>query len=195
MRNALRTAIATAALAGAAIVPFAAAGSAFAAVPTTVAAASEYDGREVLIAPGRLAVLQNGDQGPKVWVRAVAKDWKPGDGWAGRVLGTLDPAHPTLTVDDLSLELQGTTSTAPVLKVTGPDGTHTYPLPTVDAGSPGQGPVTPVGEKLGKRTLANGGYAELYEKATRPELWLITCGDIKDGHRPDNIILYADLVA
>ncbi|MEU7603167.1 class F sortase [Streptomyces sp. NPDC041003] len=37
--------------------------------------------------------------------------------------------------------------------------------------------------------------AKVYGDTTRPELRIITCGgEITDGHRPDNIILYADLV-
>ncbi|MFD4867910.1 class F sortase [Streptomyces sp. NPDC058412] len=37
--------------------------------------------------------------------------------------------------------------------------------------------------------------AKVYGDTTRPELRVITCGgEITDGHRPDNIILYADLV-
>ncbi|WP_327253861.1 hypothetical protein [Streptomyces sp. NBC_01244] len=28
-------------------------------------------------------MLRNGAEGPEVWIRAVAADWKPGDGWAG----------------------------------------------------------------------------------------------------------------
>ncbi|MEV3989470.1 class F sortase [Streptomyces sp. NPDC049837] len=37
---------------------------------------------------------------------------------------------------------------------------------------------------------------KVYGDTTRPELRLITCGgELVDGHRPDNIILYADLVA
>ncbi|MFI1939872.1 class F sortase [Streptomyces purpureus] len=36
---------------------------------------------------------------------------------------------------------------------------------------------------------------KVYGDTPRPELRLITCGgDLVDGHRPDNIILYADLV-
>ncbi|MER5964060.1 class F sortase [Streptomyces sp. NPDC002057] len=38
--------------------------------------------------------------------------------------------------------------------------------------------------------------AKVYGDTERPELRLITCGgELVDGHRPDNIILYADLVA
>ncbi|MEV0412067.1 class F sortase [Streptomyces sp. NPDC050448] len=37
--------------------------------------------------------------------------------------------------------------------------------------------------------------AKVYGNTERPELRLITCGgEITDGHRPDNIIVYADLV-
>ncbi|MFJ8589071.1 class F sortase [Streptomyces sp. NPDC093595] len=37
---------------------------------------------------------------------------------------------------------------------------------------------------------------KVYGDTTHPELRLITCGgELVDGHRPDNIILYADLVA
>ncbi|MDX3540289.1 class F sortase [Streptomyces sp. MB09-01] len=37
--------------------------------------------------------------------------------------------------------------------------------------------------------------AKVYGDTARPELRIITCGgEITDGHRPDNIILYADLV-
>ncbi|MFI8827554.1 class F sortase [Streptomyces sp. NPDC053431] len=36
---------------------------------------------------------------------------------------------------------------------------------------------------------------EVYGDTTRPELRLITCGgELVDGHRPDNIVVYADLV-
>ncbi|MFF5762563.1 class F sortase [Streptomyces tanashiensis] len=38
--------------------------------------------------------------------------------------------------------------------------------------------------------------AKVYGNTTRPELRLVTCGgELVDGHRPDNIIVYADLVA
>ncbi|MFE5593180.1 class F sortase [Streptomyces sp. NPDC056549] len=38
--------------------------------------------------------------------------------------------------------------------------------------------------------------ARVYGNTTRPELRLVTCGgELVDGHRPDNIIVYADLVA
>ncbi|MEU4061381.1 class F sortase [Streptomyces wedmorensis] len=38
--------------------------------------------------------------------------------------------------------------------------------------------------------------AKVYGDTKRPELRIVTCGgELVDGHRPDNIILYADLVA
>ncbi|MEV5239037.1 class F sortase [Streptomyces cinnamoneus] len=37
---------------------------------------------------------------------------------------------------------------------------------------------------------------KVYGNTDRPELRLITCGgDLRDGHRPDNIVLYADLTS
>ncbi|WP_432134673.1 MULTISPECIES: class F sortase [unclassified Streptomyces] len=48
-------------------------------------------------------------------------------------------------------------------------------------------------EQVDKKTFPTD---KVYGNTTRPELRLITCGgDLVDGHRPDNIILYADLVA
>ncbi|MFD9083065.1 class F sortase [Streptomyces erythrochromogenes] len=47
-------------------------------------------------------------------------------------------------------------------------------------------------EQVGKDRFPT---AKVYGDTTRPELRVITCGgEITDGHRPDNIILYADLV-
>ncbi|MEE1756218.1 class F sortase [Streptomyces sp. SP18CS02] len=48
-------------------------------------------------------------------------------------------------------------------------------------------------EQIGKNTFPT---RKVYGDTTRPELRLVTCGgDLVNGHRPDNIILYADLVA
>ena len=48
-------------------------------------------------------------------------------------------------------------------------------------------------EQVDKKTFPT---AKVYGDTRRPELRLITCGgELVDGHRPDNIILYADLVA
>ncbi|MEV6688978.1 class F sortase [Streptomyces sp. NPDC051130] len=47
-------------------------------------------------------------------------------------------------------------------------------------------------EQVGKKAFPT---AKVYGNTTRPELRVITCGgELTDGHRPDNIILYADLV-
>ncbi|MEU4273269.1 class F sortase [Streptomyces sp. NPDC026092] len=47
-------------------------------------------------------------------------------------------------------------------------------------------------EQVDKKTFPT---KKVYGDTTRPELRLITCGgELVDGHRPDNIILYADLV-
>ncbi|WP_405529464.1 class F sortase [Streptomyces avidinii] len=47
-------------------------------------------------------------------------------------------------------------------------------------------------EQVGKKEFPT---AKAYGNTARPELRVITCGgEITDGHRPDNIILYADLV-
>ncbi|MGW1772292.1 hypothetical protein [Streptomyces sp. NPDC002104] len=119
MRTALRTSIVTAALAGALLAPAATAIAAPAAQAVTTTSAvtavsgtsrdtsgnDRYDGEKVIVAKGRLAVLRNGAEGPEVWIRAVAKDWKPGDGWAGRVLAKLDPNHRHAVVDGIRYDL------------------------------------------------------------------------------------------
>ncbi|MFB7259220.1 class F sortase [Streptomyces nojiriensis] len=47
-------------------------------------------------------------------------------------------------------------------------------------------------EQVGKKEFPT---AKVYGDTARPELRVITCGgELADGHRPDNIILYADLV-
>ncbi|MFE5561703.1 class F sortase [Streptomyces sp. NPDC056544] len=47
-------------------------------------------------------------------------------------------------------------------------------------------------EQVGKEEFPT---AKVYGDTARPELRVITCGgELTDGHRPDNIILYADLV-
>ncbi|MFE9679742.1 class F sortase [Streptomyces sp. NPDC006259] len=48
-------------------------------------------------------------------------------------------------------------------------------------------------EQVSKKTFPT---EKVYGNTVRPELRLITCGgDLTEGHRPDNIILYADLLA
>ncbi|MFF6773738.1 class F sortase [Streptomyces sp. NPDC012637] len=47
-------------------------------------------------------------------------------------------------------------------------------------------------EQVGKKAFPT---RKVYGDTTRPELRLITCGgELVDGHRPDNIVVYADLV-
>ncbi|WP_406862731.1 class F sortase [Streptomyces sp. HUAS MG47] len=48
-------------------------------------------------------------------------------------------------------------------------------------------------EQVGKKAFPT---QKVYGNTARPELRLITCGgELVDGHRPDNIIVYADLTA
>ncbi|MFI5861611.1 hypothetical protein [Streptomyces sp. NPDC051546] len=116
MRTALRTSIVTAALAGALLAPAATAlaAPARAAAPVTAVAAAvsadpsgndRYDGEIVDLGKGRIAVLRNESEGPEVWIRAVSPDWKPGDGWAGRVLAKLDLTHPLAVLDGVQYRL------------------------------------------------------------------------------------------
>ncbi|MFZ3472475.1 PT domain-containing protein [Streptomyces sp. 4.24] len=114
MRTALRTSIVTAALAGVLLAPaataFAASAAASSVSVSPIAANSSdtdrYDGESVLVADGRIAVLRNKSEGPEAWIRAVAPDWKPGDGWAGRVLAKLDTAHPRAVVEGVQYDLK-----------------------------------------------------------------------------------------
>lgn len=116
MRSALRTSIVTAALAGALLAPAATAFAAPATAPQGSASVSapsaatsgkgRYDGEVVLVAKGRIAVLRNESEGPEVWIRAVADDWKPADGWAGRVLAHLDLSQRREVVDGVEYTLK-----------------------------------------------------------------------------------------
>ncbi|MEU4208630.1 class F sortase [Streptomyces sp. NPDC026206] len=48
-------------------------------------------------------------------------------------------------------------------------------------------------QQVGKKNFPT---RKVYGNTDRPELRLITCGgDLRDGHRPDNIVVYADLTA
>lgn len=76
--------------------------------PVTTADDDRYDGEMVLVGKGRLAVLRNGAESPEVWIRAVSEDWKPADGWAGRVLATLNPSAPHAVVDGTDYRLAKT---------------------------------------------------------------------------------------
>ncbi len=52
--------------------------------------------------------------------------------------------------------------------------------------------MTPSAKPSAKPTVVS---SKVYGNTARPELRVVTCGgEITDGHRPDNIILYADLV-
>ncbi|MFG2986059.1 hypothetical protein ACGFYQ_33240 [Streptomyces sp. NPDC048258] len=113
MRTALRTSIVTAALAGMFLAPAATAFAAPAAQTVTPVSAmsantsgdDRYDGEVVLVGPGRIAVLRNKSEGPEVWIRAAAEGWKPGDGWAGRVLAKLDLSNRVAVVDGTEYKL------------------------------------------------------------------------------------------
>lgn len=120
MRTALRTSIVTAALAAALLAPAATALAAPAQTATAVTSTSavpastpastpgndRYDGEIHQVADGRIAVLRNKSEGPEVWIRAVAPDWKPGDGWAGRVLAKLDATHKRTVIDGIEYDLK-----------------------------------------------------------------------------------------
>ncbi|WP_328620474.1 hypothetical protein [Streptomyces sp. NBC_00354] len=116
MRTALRTSIVTAALAGALLAPAATAlaapapqaGTSVSAVNTVSAASSDkdrYDGELVLVGKNRIAVLRNESEGPEVWIRAVGDNWKPADGWAGRVLAKLDLSNRRAVIEDTEYTL------------------------------------------------------------------------------------------
>lgn len=116
MRTALRTSIVTAALAAALLAPAATALAAPAqtatavtstsAVPASTPGNDRYDGEIHQVADGRIAVLRNKSEGPEVWIRAVAPDWKPGDGWTGRVLAKLDATHKRTVIDGIEYDLK-----------------------------------------------------------------------------------------
>ncbi|NXY95502.1 hypothetical protein HYE82_14105 [Streptomyces sp. BR123] len=78
--------------------------------PKTPAATvkDRYDGEVVLVGKGRIAVLRNDSEGPEVWIRAVAENWKPADGRAGRVLATLNPSSPHAVLDGTEYRLART---------------------------------------------------------------------------------------
>ncbi len=172
---ALRTAIVTAALAGAMLIP--AAGSAFAAPATAASqavAASEndrYEGEPVYIGEGLVAVLRNKAEGPEAWIRAVGPDWKPGDTYMVRVVTKLDRTLPHDTANGLSLELTKAATAHPVLVVTAKDGgTKSYPLPAGQASTDCR--VGPKGQPMGA-----GVRAELFVTENGPKAVLFHSGD------------------
>ncbi|MGW6704603.1 hypothetical protein ACWGDE_06900 [Streptomyces sp. NPDC054956] len=152
MRTVFRTPLVTAALAGALLTPAATAiasayvsASASAPAPAPASASADppgpsdpsadarYGGETVLVGKGRIAVLRNGPEGPEAWIRAVAPDWKPADGWAGRVLAKVDRAHPRTMLDGTRYDLVATDDAQYGLRVW-PAGAEAaagfYPLPT-----------------------------------------------------------------
>ncbi|WHM36976.1 hypothetical protein [Streptomyces sp. BPTC-684] len=125
MRNALRTALATAVVAGVALTPVVTATTALAApsigsqaAPST---ADRYSGSPVYIGKGYVAVLRNvvSDGSPEAWIRSVGPDWKPGDNYMFKVMAKLDREHAGATVDGISLRLERADGDLPQLVVSG----------------------------------------------------------------------------
>ncbi|MFJ9939103.1 hypothetical protein [Streptomyces erythrochromogenes] len=178
MRTALRSCVATVALAGAMLVP--AAGAAFAApaaagqsasAPAPASDNSRYEGEPVYIGEGLVAVLRNRAEGPEAWIREVGPQWKPGDTYMVRVVTKLDRTLPHDRAKGLDLELAKAASARPVLVVTAADGSATsYPLPAGEAGTDCR--VGPVGQEMGA-----GMKAELYLSELGPKVLLFEAGD------------------
>ncbi|WP_405449065.1 hypothetical protein [Streptomyces erythrochromogenes] len=180
MRTALRSCVATVALAGAMLVP--AAGAAFAApaaagqsasapAPAPASDNSRYEGEPVYIGEGLVAVLRNRAEGPEAWIREVGPQWKPGDTYMVRVVTKLDRTLPHDRAKGLDLELTKAASARPVLVVTAADGSATsYPLPAGEAGTDCR--VGPVGQEMGA-----GMKAELYLSELGPKVLLFEAGD------------------
>ncbi|MFG2879831.1 hypothetical protein ACGFYU_33290 [Streptomyces sp. NPDC048337] len=130
---ALRTSIATAALAGAMLLP--AAGAAFAAPVTAVpqtAAASDNDRNEsevVAIGQGLIAVLRNQEEGPEASIHWVGYEWKPGDAYPSKASAKLTRTSPSDKIGDVYLELTKAETANPVLVVTRGGVAKSYPLP------------------------------------------------------------------
>uniref|UniRef100_A0AAU2JQK6 Gram-positive cocci surface proteins LPxTG domain-containing protein n=1 Tax=Streptomyces sp. NBC_00049 TaxID=2903617 RepID=A0AAU2JQK6_9ACTN len=176
MRTAVRTAIATAVLAGALLAP---AGAAFAAAPQGAVAASSsvpdrQAGTPVSIDKGVVAVLRNKSEGPEAWIRAVSADWKPGDDYSGKVLAVLDNEHRSATVGALKLALvEGGTVHIEDLVVTKDGKSTSYRLPK------GQGPECmseAVVQQLGagveaQLTMSPGGPTAELRSAGAEEAW------------------------
>ncbi|MFE5676636.1 hypothetical protein ACFQ7B_06705 [Streptomyces erythrochromogenes] len=176
MRTALRTSVATVALAGAMLVP--AAGAAFAvpaAAPRSSSAPasdnSRYEGEPVYIGEGLVAVLRNKAEGPEAWIREVGPQWKPGDTYMVHVVTKLDRTLPHDRAKGLDLELTKAASARPVLVVTAADGSaKSYPLPAGEASTDCR--VGPVGQAIGA-----GMSAELYLSELGPKVLLFEAGD------------------
>ncbi|MEU2391059.1 hypothetical protein [Streptomyces sp. NPDC007369] len=105
-----------------------------------------YDGEAVLVGRGRIAVLRNDAAGPEVWIRAVAENWKPADGRAGRVLAALDLSDPHAVVDGADYRLAETDDGryGLTVRVQGEGASDFYPLPE----------TTPATKTVAKTTAA-----------------------------------------
>ncbi|CAM5559039.1 hypothetical protein SAVIM338S_04608 [Streptomyces avidinii] len=154
MRTAVRTAIATALLAGALLAP---AGAAFAATPLNAAATASsvpdrHAGTPVSIGKGLVAVLRYKAEGPEAWIRSVPENWKAGDDYMGPVVTVLDDKHRSGSANGLDLKLvEGGEIHVQTLVVTKDGKSTSYPLPK------GQGSecvTEPVEQAIGAGALA-----------------------------------------
>lgn len=134
MRHALRTALATAVVAGVALTPVVTATTALAAPSVSAAKTTtenRYSGYPVYLAKGYVAVLRNrvSDGGPEAWIRAVKPDWQRGDDYMGRLMAKLDLDHRNATVDGLRLTLDNADGDVPLLKFSGAGESRTIMFP------------------------------------------------------------------
>ncbi|MFI1175425.1 hypothetical protein [Streptomyces melanogenes] len=134
MRHALRTALATAVVAGVALTPVVTATTALAAPSSSAAKTTtenRYSGYPVYLAKGYVAVLRNrvSDGGPEAWIRAVNPNWQRGDDYMGRLMAKLDLDHRNATVDGLRLTLDNADGDVPLLKFNGAGESRTIMFP------------------------------------------------------------------
>lgn len=192
MRHALRTALATAVVAGVALTPVVAATTALAAPSVSKAASSDapaakndrYSGTPVYIGKGYVAVLRNhsSDGGPEAWIRAVGPNWKPGDDYMVKVVAELDRTKLSAVVDGISLYLERG-GDVPQLVVSGKGSVNTrvaFPQRVYD----GQDPAKPI------RTVAlkDGLTAQVYHRGDQHRYYTATVlkgakelGELKAG--------------
>ncbi|GAA0586626.1 hypothetical protein [Streptomyces crystallinus] len=192
MRNALRTVLATAVVAGVALTPVVTATTALAAPSVSKAAAAKndrYSGLPVYIGKGYVAVLRNhtADGGPEAWIRAVGPDWQRGDTYMTRVMTVLDRKQTSAVVDGIRLRLNRVGGELPELVVSGAGSTNTtvyFPERVDDAPDPTPAPAKPV------RTVAlKGGLtAKLYHRGEQHRYFTATVlkggkvlGELKAG--------------
>lgn len=187
MRNALRTALATALVAGVALTPVVTATTALAAPSVSKAAAKNdrYSGMPVYIGKGYVAVLRNhtADGGGEAWIRAVGPDWQPGDNYMLKVMAVLDRNRTSAVVDGISLRLERAGGDLPQLVVSGEGSTNrTVYFP--ERINDGEAPAKPV------RTVAlKGGLtAQVYHRGDQHRYYTATVlkgtkalGELKAG--------------